>query len=595
MISPSRPERRNQKSLGLREVMNEVLKNTGDNRVIAVLAGAAVSLAPPANLPIANDFKRLLAEELVHLDKNPDELANLSSALINRKVPFERLLQLIYDTMADSQPRMVANLLILTYGNGMPNVNHKILTELLSKRRIHLILTTNFDDLFMQARRGIDRVVTESQWDQLARRLCTGTLRRPTIAHLHGSISKASSLVALMQQVGKELQGPRRQVLEYLLENGILVFVGYSGTDEDITPIIQRYPYQRQWWLLKPGDKPDKDYMKQFRPVQLAHKPSNGNQNVLRPLLGHLNQANLQKLSGAVLASAGTNVPALARLAQSLEQQWTRSAALTYATVVMSEQYFHLAERLLENTPAKDWRYWSNWVDSRAFTRRHLGKFDEAAKDFVELRRELETRLTKTKWRDRLVADLILVSEHDIEVSVLIASLKGPKARETILQHCEGLLRKCRLWYENAKQLAPTFELNYYDGEIGLLRGRLEDAREGYRLYEEKGRYWLGDAAVALVASRQAVVEAAAGNFEDAFAKWRKGYQIAKPPMALMVRIQYLFIFPALFVSPIRGYWATQIFAAQLYGLYGRLKFLLLRVRQPEIYHLIRKSLAFSQ
>ena len=261
----------------------------------------------------------------------------------------------------------------------------------------------------------------------------------------------------------------------------------------------------------------------------------------------------------------------------------------------MSEQYFHLAERLLENTPAKDWRYWSNWVDSRAFTRRHLGKFDEAARDFAELRKELETRLTKTKGRDRLVADLILVSEHEIEVSVLIASLKGPKARETILQHCEGLLRKCRLWYANAKQLAPTFELNYYDGEIGLLRGRLEDAREGYRLYEEKGRYWLGDAAVALVASRQAVVEAAAGDFGDAFAKWHKGYQIAKPPMALMVRIQYLFIFPALFVSPIRGYWATRIFATQLYGLYGRLKFLLLRVRQPEIYHLIRKSLALSQ
>jgi len=100
--------------------MNEVLKDTGDKRVIAVLAGAAVSLAPPANLPIANDFKWLLAEELVHVDENPDELANLSSALINRKVPFERLLQLIYDTMADSQPHMVANLLTLTYGNGMP-------------------------------------------------------------------------------------------------------------------------------------------------------------------------------------------------------------------------------------------------------------------------------------------------------------------------------------------------------------------------------------------------------------------------------------------------------------------------------------------
>lgn len=62
MTDPSHPKRRNQKNLGLREVMNEVLKDAGDNRVIAVLAGAAVSLAPPANLPIANDFKRLLAK-----------------------------------------------------------------------------------------------------------------------------------------------------------------------------------------------------------------------------------------------------------------------------------------------------------------------------------------------------------------------------------------------------------------------------------------------------------------------------------------------------------------------------------------------------
>ena len=38
---------------------------------IAVLAGAAVSLASPANLPTANDFKWLLAEELVNVDENP--------------------------------------------------------------------------------------------------------------------------------------------------------------------------------------------------------------------------------------------------------------------------------------------------------------------------------------------------------------------------------------------------------------------------------------------------------------------------------------------------------------------------------------------
>ena len=65
--------------------------------------------------------------------------------------------------------------------------------------------------------------------------------------------------------------------------------------------------------------------------------------------------------------------------------------------------------------------------------------------------------------------------------------------------------------------------------------------------------------------------------------------------MALMVRIQYWFILPALFVSPIRGYWISRILAAQLYGLYGRLKFILLTVRQPEIYHLIRESLALIQ
>jgi len=93
----------------------------------------------------------------------------------------------------------------------------------------------------------------------------------------------------------------------------------------------------------KPGDKPDKDYKKQFRACAASSSTKHGNQNVLRPLLGHLNQADLQKLSGAVLASAGTNGPAIARLVQSLEQEWTRSAALTYANAIMSEQYFHLA------------------------------------------------------------------------------------------------------------------------------------------------------------------------------------------------------------------------------------------------------------
>jgi hypothetical protein len=183
------------------------------------------------------------------------------------------------------------------------------------------------------------------------------------------------------------------------------------------------------------------------------------------------------------------------------------------------------------------------------------------------------------------------IAEHEIEVLLLIAARKKGKEQENIIAHCEELLDKCRSWLRNTKKLAPTFELYYYDAEIALLRGEMEVAREGYRLYEEKGIYWLGNNIITLVSLRQAVVEAAVGDLRMALRIWWKGYWAAKPPVSLMVRIQFLMILPALLASPLRGYWLMRILAARLYGLYGQLKFALLRIRHPSLYHEIIQSL----
>jgi hypothetical protein len=581
---------RKRDQLDLRTVLNKIIRNAGTHQPIGVLAGAGVSLAAPANLPTAADFKKLLAEALLQFDETPDDIMSLSDGIIYREIPFERLLQHIYDTMADTQPHIINHLLISAFGEGRPNQNHKVLSEYLVKGRIQLLLTTNFDNLFEQAGMGIEQVVTDTQWERLAKELIYGKLKSPTVAHIHGFLKRPSSLVALMNQVGREAHGPRRQVLDHLLTTGTMLFVGYSGTDEDINPVLQAYPAQSQWWLLKPGDSPDAPHKKQYQHVQLVPSRSLHGKEVFHRLFKRLSQADLLKLAGAILVSAEMYNSAIMRLARSLQHKQTSDAMLAFAVAIRSEQYFHMADKLLEKDPPREWAYWPRWVDARAFTRRHLGKFAEAAKDFKQLRKALEKRLGNVKQRNQLVSDLMQITEHEIESLLLIAAFKPSKERKKILSHCVQLLDKCRSWFSNTRKLAPTFEIYYYEAEIALLQGNLDGARNAYQFYEEKGKYWFGNDVIGLVSIRQAVVEAAQGNLWEALRKWLKGYHSAKQSASLMVRIQYFIILPALFISPRGGYWLTRILASRLYGLYGRVKFALLRFRRPALYHEISRS-----
>jgi len=575
----------------LRAALNRIIRNVKPGQMITVLAGAGVSLAAPANLPTAYDFKQSLARSLLQFDENPKDIINLPQVMKDRQVPFEGLLQQIYDTMFDSHPKLINHLLISTFGIGKPNQNHKILSEYLIKGKIHFLLTTNFDNLFEAAGGDLRQVVSDSQWERFSKDVTQARLRSPVVAHLHGSLNQPSSLITLMSQVGREVQGPKRRVLDYAFKNGVMVFIGYSGTDEDINPLVEDYPPERQWWLLKPGDTPDQPRKQQYYNVQLVPRKSTLARGIFDDLFKSLSQSDIQNLGAAILVSVGMYIPAILRLANSLHQKPIKSARLTYAIALHTERYFHLTEKLLKNTPSREWIFWPNWIDILAFTQRHLGKFEDAAQTFKQLRSEMERKLGNIRQRDQLVSELMQITEHEIEALLLIAAFKRRDEKEIILSYCEKLLDKCRFWLGNTRKLAPTYEVYYYEAEIALLRGETKIARNAYQLYEEKGAYWSGYDLITLVSLRQAVVEATSGNMKEAFHRWHRGFNAARLSAPITAHIQYLIILPALLISPLSGYWFTRILAAQLYGFYGKLKFILLMIWYPELGRKINQSL----
>ena len=236
--------------LGLESVLGSLLLRARTRKLLVPFVGSAISIMHPAGLPTVQQFKLLFSELVIHV-RDSSELRE-AFAFITSYIPFERLLQSLHDVLLSGAPDFIPGLIQKIYSRGEPNRNHRYLAQLLMDGRIDLVLTTNFDELIERSISGIRSVVTEEEFDSLLKELTTNeNIKVPTVAHLHGSIQNQESLVALMNQVGKPLEGVRRNVLDYVLSNGTIVFVGYSESDQDISPIIREHSDSDVWRLIR--------------------------------------------------------------------------------------------------------------------------------------------------------------------------------------------------------------------------------------------------------------------------------------------------------------------------------------------------------
>lgn len=134
------------------------------------------------------------------------------------------------------------------FAGAEPNTNHSLIANLLEKRKISSLITTNYDEcieiayqrLFNRALRPI------KQGAELT------TSNAPHLFKLHGSISDPrKKIINTLSQESKGLPFWKVECLSSLLSDRDVLFVGYSGYDFDICPLLLKMPIRNIYWCTK--------------------------------------------------------------------------------------------------------------------------------------------------------------------------------------------------------------------------------------------------------------------------------------------------------------------------------------------------------
>lgn len=230
--------------------------------------GSAISMKEPSNLPNAYNWKRFVFEALCndsknlnaifkkcfpsHWDENKDKLAQDMYELMP-EVIFQIIQDIIGDYALDA---------LRFFDIDKPNLNHKFLARMLKYNsklyQVSAIVTTNFDHLLEDAMRDIglkenvDFVVhpREDNFYMVQNKI--------NLFKLHGSIDDKESIKATLRSIGLRLPDNKSHAFKNILEKYPVFFVGYSGYDLDIYPVIMDSACKEIYWLLKPDSKAKK-------------------------------------------------------------------------------------------------------------------------------------------------------------------------------------------------------------------------------------------------------------------------------------------------------------------------------------------------
>ena len=204
--------------------ITELIEKKGSK--IVFFTGAGISYNPPSSLPLANEVKleliRTTCENFSLEDFYNQYLKQIKENLKN--ILMESIFEIIEIRSQVDAIKMIEEI----FGAGKPNCNHKFLARLLSEGKCCYIITTNFDIL-------IEKALKVEQ--------------HPKIIHLHGSISDPDSIRVLLHQIGWGLPEEIQERLKEVLKNKVVIFVGWSGNDFDIIPILSSSEMEKIYWI----------------------------------------------------------------------------------------------------------------------------------------------------------------------------------------------------------------------------------------------------------------------------------------------------------------------------------------------------------
>lgn len=293
---------------------------------IAVFVGAGLSLIYPTCFPTWGNYRNLILESLIDSigTEVPLEMGidNLYSFLL--RIPFKP--EVMLEQLAREDMNSLPNVLDILE-NGTPNVLHKIMARCAKTGFIRVFMTTNFDTMLEEAfdAEGVDyeTLISENDFSEFSREgLAYFKKREPTqrnsslklppiakladsaskrvrqvdqdfrdcsrssgkhrfenkavVIKLHGSIADKRSIQMTLSQTSTYLKEVKIYSLRFIMSQYNVLFLGYSGNDNDIAPEIAKfrieYPKEKkELELIVPFTDDDVDIVENLYDIKEQH------------------------------------------------------------------------------------------------------------------------------------------------------------------------------------------------------------------------------------------------------------------------------------------------------------------------------------
>ncbi len=213
------------------------------NGNLTLFVGSAISTFPPTNIPTG----LRIIDSMLHLLAERDFEGKYESAdYFRTKFLFSMSLEGILE-ICDYKNNVYSFMKCL-FERAIPNPAHAFIANLIHKRLVHSVITTNYDEGIEKAYKRISgkTLLPIKQDTKISAK------GYPYYFKIHGSISDSrEQIINTLSQESKGLPRWKAESLNSLLANKDVLFIGYSGYDFDICPLLLNMPIRNVYWCTK--------------------------------------------------------------------------------------------------------------------------------------------------------------------------------------------------------------------------------------------------------------------------------------------------------------------------------------------------------
>ncbi len=227
-----------------KELANEV-KSLKTNSPL-VFAGSFVSVWHPSGLAngisVTDSIRKIIFKGFDMSKEEADLLESLA-----KWFPFEHLFELC------PNKEKANSWLIETYNCSVANPVHKAIVKAFSKDDVSHIITTNYDKCFEDALKQYKSLKYKEVVNEEQAVIDYTDKTSKFYYKIHGTAELGENLIFTLRQEGF-LEDGKRILLKNLMSDRVCLFVGYSGYDFDLCPIIAKIPNIKIVWIdIKPS------------------------------------------------------------------------------------------------------------------------------------------------------------------------------------------------------------------------------------------------------------------------------------------------------------------------------------------------------